>query len=137
MYILVQRRHKAAEYLGSLLVRTRLTNVSISDGVICFSSSLRLLCSSAVIVSSASTSYPICFCMNGNCFAIHSCQRAQYQLTTICTFTHIFTHKRPVSVPMLLNHPQTKGRDPRPIYILKQGYRHIKYFREKKEKKIS
>lgn len=38
----------------------------------CFSSSLRLLWSKAVIVSSASTSYPICFCMKRNCLAMYS-----------------------------------------------------------------
>lgn len=40
----------------------------------CFSKSLRLLWSKAVIVSSASTSYPICFCMKRNCLAMYSCR---------------------------------------------------------------
>lgn len=43
-------------HLGSLFFRTRLTKVSISAAVMCFSRSLRLLCRRAVIVSSASTS---------------------------------------------------------------------------------
>lgn len=58
--------------LGSLFLRTRLTNVSISAAVMCFSSSFLLLCSRAVMVSSASTSYPICFCIKRNCFAMYS-----------------------------------------------------------------
>ena len=38
---------------GSRFLRTRLTKVSTSVLVMCFSSSLRLLCSKAVMVSSA------------------------------------------------------------------------------------
>lgn len=61
-------------HLGSRFFLTRVTKVSISAAVMCFSSSLRLLCSRAVIVSSASTSYPICFCMKRNCLAMYSCE---------------------------------------------------------------
>lgn len=43
-------------HLGSRFFLTRLTNVSISAAVMCFSKSLRLLWRRAVIVSSASTS---------------------------------------------------------------------------------
>lgn len=43
-------------HLGSLLRLSRLTKVSISLAVMCFSSSLRLLCSRAVMVSSAKIS---------------------------------------------------------------------------------
>lgn len=61
-------------HLGSRFFLTKVTKVSISAAVICFSSSLRLLWSRAVIVSSASTSYPICFCMKRNCLAMYSCK---------------------------------------------------------------
>ena len=43
-------------YLGSRFLRTRLTKVSTSVLVMCFSSSFRLLCSRAVMVSSAKMS---------------------------------------------------------------------------------
>lgn len=46
----------AVPHLGSRFFRTRLTKVSTSVLVMCFSSSLRLLCSRAVMVSSAKMS---------------------------------------------------------------------------------
>lgn len=64
-------------HLGSRFFLTSVTNVSISAAVICFSSSFRLLWSSAVIVSSASTSYPICFCIKRNCLAMYSCKEKE------------------------------------------------------------
>lgn len=66
-------REVNASDLGSLLRLSRLTKVSISLAVMCFSSSLRLLCSRAVIVSSARISYPIWDCMMENFLAIYSC----------------------------------------------------------------
>lgn len=61
-------------HLGSRFFLTSVTKVSISAAVMCFSSSFRLLWSSAVMVSSANTSYPICFCMKRNCLAMYSCE---------------------------------------------------------------
>ncbi len=72
-------------------MRTSDTNVSISDAVMCFSSSLRLLWSRAVMVSSANTSYPICFCMNGNCFAMYSCKNKMQWITAETNPSHNHT----------------------------------------------
>lgn len=78
-------------HLGSRFFLTRVTNVSISAAVICFSSSLRLLWSRAVIVSSASTSYPICFCMKRNCLAMYSYKEKERE-------DNYYKEKRPYNV---------------------------------------
>ena len=67
---------EATPYLGSRLFRTSTINVSISDSLMCFSSNCLLLWSRAVIVSSANTLQPICFCMKEKCLAMYTCKHS-------------------------------------------------------------
>lgn len=98
-------------YLCSRFFLTKVTNVSISAAVMCFSNSFLLLCSRAVIVSSANTSYPICFCMKLNCLAMYSCHNQEKKVSNcinICPKTswqsytlHSWLHNLVLSVILL------------------------------------